>query len=330
MAAASDTPAPDPVELAEHYDTVFRGFTRGHVVPVLGAGANLVGRPAGARWARGTFLPSGGELAAYLADAFDYPDRKTEDLLRVSQYVAVVRGGTGPLYDTLHEVFDADYPTTVLHDFLAGLPAALRARGLLRAYPLVLTTNYDDLLERAFDAIGESYDVCMYVAAGEHAGKFRHKPPDGDQRIIDEPEAYVGLSLDKRPVILKVHGFVERGTPIPEDSYVITEDHYIDYLTRTDLAKLVPVNLLARLRSCHFLFLGYSMRDWNLRAILHRLWAQRAQSWDSWAIQLAPDRLERESWERRAVRIFGMPLDAYFAGLGERLDALLEKAQPAS
>ena len=80
------------------------------------------------------------------------------------------------------------------------------------------------------------------------------------------------LSLDDRSVILKIHGAVDRSSPDGEDdSFVITEDHYIDYLTRTDLANLVPITLAAKLRRSHFLFLGYSLRDWNLRVILHRI-----------------------------------------------------------
>ena len=34
-----------------------------------------------------------------------------------------------------------------------------------------------------------------------------------------------------------------------QDSFVITEDDYIDYLCRSDLATLVPVALAAKLRA---------------------------------------------------------------------------------
>ena len=58
---------------------------------------------------------------------------------------------------------------------------------------------------------------------------------------------------------------------------MITEDHYIDYLTKTDIGELLPAELLGQARrESHFLFLGYSMRDWNLRVILHRIWGQQA------------------------------------------------------
>jgi hypothetical protein len=67
--------------------------------------------------------------------------------------------GSGPLYDQLHDVFDADYVIGRCTQFLAALPARLRQAGLPRACPLVLTTNYDDALERAFGGSGEPFDV---------------------------------------------------------------------------------------------------------------------------------------------------------------------------
>jgi hypothetical protein len=320
--------------LSQHYSQVVRGLRNGWVVPVLGAGANRAGRPTGAHWAFGApYLPDGAELAAYLAEEYEDYEGDKRDLTRIAQFIAVMGGGTGPLYKTLHPVFDRDYAVTPLHDFLARLPGTLRDAGRLRAYPLILTTNYDDLLEHAFDAAGEAYDLCAYVAEGSEAdkGKFRHRPLGGEPRTINEPETYLDISLDERTVILKIHGFVDRvrAAAEPKDSYVITEDHYIEYLTHTDLKQLLPPNLLARLAECHFLFLGYSLRDWNLRAILQRLSWQRTTSWNSWSVQLAPDPLERKSWERRDVEIIDIDVDTYLAGLRERLLASLAKAAPA-
>ena len=73
-------------------------------------------------------------------------------------------------------------------------------------------------------------------------------------------------------MILKIHGAVDRADA-EADSYVITEDHYIDYLARENVARLIPAYLMARMRTSHFLFLGYGMRDWNLRVILRSIWA---------------------------------------------------------
>ena len=94
--------------------------------------------------------------------------------------------GSGPLYDKLHELFDADYPPSRLHELLASLPRRL---GLAerRRYQLIMTTNYDDALERAFRAAGEAFDLVWYVAETEDRGKFLHLPPDGEPRSGDQP-----------------------------------------------------------------------------------------------------------------------------------------------
>ena len=230
---------------ASHYDTILRATADGRVVPLLGAGVNLCGRPKDVAWQHGRYLPSGAELAAYLAALFDYPEGELLDLLRVCQYVEVTLG-SGPLYDKLHELFDADYPPSLLHELLASLPRRLGLAGR-RRYQLIMTTNYDDALERAFRAAGEAFDLVWYVAEAENRGKFLHLPPDGEPRLIARPNEYDELSLEERTVILKIHGAIDRLQP-ERDSFVITEDHYIDYLTRTDMSTLMPVTLAAKLR----------------------------------------------------------------------------------
>ena len=98
-----------------------------------------------------------------------------------------------------------------------------------------------------------------------------HRPPEGELVPIERPNKYTGLALAERPVILKLHGAIDRDDA-DRDSYVLTEDSYIDYLAGRDVGEQIPVSLLARMADSHFLFLGYSMRDWNLRVILKRIW----------------------------------------------------------
>ena len=128
-------------------------------------------------------------------------------------------------------------------------------------------------------------------------------------------------------MILKIHGAVDRYNA-DRDSFVITEDHYIDYLTHTDIANLVPVTLAAKLRKSHFLFLGYGLRDWNLRVILHRIWGEQKLTYRSWAIQRDPEPLEREFWHKRDVDILSIGLEEYIAALGECLRSAARAGGP--
>ena len=306
-------------DLTFHYRTVIDELAEGRVIPLLGAGVNLCGRKPDAVWDRKTleFLPSGGELAGFLAGRFQYPPQDVADLLRVSQWAAV-KQGLGVLYDELRDIFNVDYEPSVLHHFLARLPAALKEKGCPHPYQLILTTNYDDALERAFRAAGEPFDLLSYIADGEDRGRFMHISPDGPARLVDRPNEATEPKVEQRTVIAKIHGAVDRDDD-EADSYVITEDQYIEYLARTDISSALPVTLSAKLTRSAFLFLGYSMRDWNVRVILHRIWGQQKRRRNSWAVQAFPEDIEREFWQERKVQILEVMLDEYVRGLDAQL-----------
>ncbi len=304
-------------DLTQDYGVIARRLLRGKVVPVLGAGVNLSERPPDTLWKRGTYLPSAAELAAALA--VEYPMIDSRDLAQVAQYI-VSKDGTGPLYEELHDVFDADYPPTRLHRMLAQLARHLRLSAESRECMLCVTTNYDDSLERAFAEIGEPYDVVTYIAEEPNRGKFRHTTPDGHSVVIDKPNEYVDVPLDARTVIAKVHGAVDRTAQ--QDSYVITEDHYIDYITRADVNGLFPVTLAAKLRKSHLLFLGYSLRDWNLRVMLYRLWGEQgSRNFKSWAIQSDPSPIDRAAWDDRGVDILAIRVESFVEAIRDWMPA---------
>jgi len=282
----------------DHFEQVVGPLLSGRVVPVLGTDV--------------------AELAAELGRRFDYPNGDSA-LTRVAQYVAVMRG-TGPLYDELHELFDADRPATSVHRFLASLPPLLRERG--SPHQLIVTTSYDTALERAFVEAGEQFDVVCYLASGRNRGRFCHIAPDGHCNVIELPNTYASeLSLDDRTVILKLHGQVERTDEREWESFVVTEDDYIGYLAQAELASAIPVSLAARLRRSHFLFLGYTMADWNLRVILHRLWGEEPPTYRSWAVQPHSESLEREFWRRRDVDVLDLELEKYVEALARFVSA---------
>jgi DNA-binding SARP family transcriptional activator len=292
------TPGTGPATSDDEAEIV-KALLAGRVVPVLG-------------------LDGSGDLASHLVSAFDVPDERPLDLARVSQYIATMKG-SGPLYDELHARFEAAVEPGPLHRFLAQLPAQLRARGA--PHQLIVSTNYDLALERAFEEAGEDVDIVAYVATGPHRGHFWHRPPGEMPRPIDVPNMYATeLSLEKRTILLKLHGAVD---PLPErewESFVITEDDYIDYLGRSELTTVVPVSLAAKLRRSHFLFLGYEMADWNLRLIMNRIWGERPVAYRSWAVQRSPSPLAKAFWRRYDVTPLDLDPESYVELLGRHLE----------
>jgi len=308
--------------LRAHYEMLLRALLDGRVVIFVGDGLNLTGRSLGEGWRPGQHdgLPGAGDLAAALAEGFGYFTTAPAELTRVAQYVSTLIG-SGPLYEALHDLLDADYRPTIAHHLLASLPVDLARRGPLVRAPLIVTTSYDQGIERAFAIADQPLDVVAYIAEGEQRGRFVHHSPDGRARLIDKPNKYLGLS-DSRAILLKVHGAIDRANP-EDDSFVVTEDHFLDYMTGGDLSALVPVTIAARFRRSHFLFLGYSLRDWSQRVILRRVWGEQRLTYKSWAIHTSTaEPIERGLWRERGVDVLDVRLADYLVGLDEQIQAL--------
>jgi hypothetical protein len=275
------------------YELIRDGLASGRVIPFLGAGASLSCRPKGLEWKspKDNFLPSGWELAKYLDDRSGYPSESALDLLRVAQYYDGV-AGRGGLDDELNRIFLRPYEPGDVHTFLADLPS-----------PLIVTTNYDTLLEQALERKGRTYNVVVYKMATPMA--FVKRAGTAEWESVDPQR--LALNLEETPTIFKMHGSSIAEAP-EEGSYVITEDDYVDFLSRMSGQTAVPAIFGEPFRRSHFLFLGYGLRDWNLRVILHKIWKDWPRKYASWAIQEKADPLEREFWKGRKLTIFEMTI----------------------
>jgi SIR2-like domain len=304
-----------PTIFGPPFGDIWDGLKAGKVIPFLGAGASLAGRPQDHGWTSASaFPPTGSELAHLLADSSNFPSddqRDRDDLAKVSSYTADISGRIR-LRERLRDVLNHRYQRGELHKFLADIPAHL----------LIVVTNYDTLLEEAFRDAGKPYDLVVYPADRSSIGNSLLWWPHGKS----EPEAVeakeLDLDLENTTVIYKMHG-----TICPEadkwDNFVITEEDYIEFLSRmtTNTSSAVPAQFYQYSRSRSFLFLGYSLRDWNLRVVLRNLrrHAEGGPSTDqredaerpSWAIQLSPSMLEQRLWIRRSVEIFDMQIEEF-------------------
>lgn len=274
-----------------HFEEVAAAVLAGRLVPVLGTDVGMLGEE--------------------LARRFGYGDGN--ELTRVAQFVALTKG-PGPLIDELNALLETSAAPTPLHRFFALLAPALRSRGL--PHQLLVTTSYDLALERALLDAGEEFDIVSYIASGRDRGRFCHRDPTGATHVIDLPNTYATeLSLERRTVVLKLHGGLE-----PHEGFVVTEDDYIGYLAHGDVANAIPVAVAAKLRRSHLLFLGYGMREWSLRLVLERMCAGEPLAWRSWAIVPEARPLERQFWRAREVDLLEVPTDEYVEALARFLD----------
>jgi hypothetical protein len=319
--------APGPPPSTRPADPVLEQLFDGTLVPILGSGVNAGGRLE--PWAKGSgSLPNARELAGALAERFEIEEERF-DLAETAQSV-YVKDGDAKLYKTLKQFLaPEECEPGAVHRFLAELPKLLEEQ----AYPtshrhqMIVTTNYDAALERAFKACNEPYDVAMYMATGHN---FLHIPWEGEPTPVMIAQDYKGfpffynrdtgdLELE-RTLIVKTYGDVDwdegRGW---SKNYVITEDHYIDYLSSHQAEVLVPRQILNKLRDSQCLFLGYPMHAWSLRVFLAKVWDDVHIQKPSFAVEREIDDVEQRLWEELDVELIISDVDAYVSALKERL-----------
>jgi hypothetical protein len=327
----ASVPTPGPDHFAAVADALIkRKRFADPVVVVVGAGVNgSDGYHLPWRDETSGRLPTTDELAAYLAREFDLGLGQEADLARVSQVIDA--NSSTSLYRALRPILAASYPPTSVHRFLAGLPGRIAARGYANRYQLIITSTYDTALERAFDDANEPYDLVVYVPNGNDRGKFRHKRWDSNEQVlIDDPAAYNGLPLVvgdatpfERTIIVKIHGGIDPADGGAGENCVLTEDQYIDYV----VGENIPKPMVAQIQSSPCLYLGHSMRDWNLRVFLHRAFAGKLPR-ESWAVEREPDEIERMFMKRLNATLYAAPLGDYVGELAACIDAQPPAARP--
>jgi hypothetical protein len=121
------------------------------------------------------------------------------------------------------------------------------------------------------------------------------------------------------PILFKMHGSVDRKNRT-NDSYLITEEDYVDYLGR-DQGNYIPPYINGLMQGKNFLFLGYSLEDWNVRVILRKL-LKPIKSGDvrCWAIVRGRSDTEQRVWQSQSLNIYPMDLLVFSDRLVAELD----------
>ncbi len=282
------------------------------VIPFLGAGASLGGRdPRAQPWtpSASASLPTGAELADFLAKPVKFPpDEAVQELTKVAKYYEMM-AGRDVLDEELHGVFSHPAPYGKIHAYLASNPTPL----------LIISTNYDNLIEDALADQGHKFDVVVHLTPAtlkratdsERADSILWRPHGGEPRFVTDDEL-AEIDPTRRFVVYKMHGSVDEQLP-KRDSYVITEDDYVDFLTRmvSQSANAIPSFVAKQMAQSNLLFLGYSLRDWNLRVLLNQIDRLTRRSITSWAVQYNPSQLEEKFWDKRGVAIFNLKVDEF-------------------
>lgn len=157
-------------------------------------------------------------------------------------------------------------------------------------FPLYITTNYDDLLERALREQGREPITLVSNWFSDDPALFDGYPAVGDLAKVRE---------ERKAVVFHIHGALEL-----LDSIVLTEADYVDFLiafTRSGRGPqqrvadagcppIIPPFVDLAFRNHALLLIGYSMEDINFRVLLRAIRdvEPRRRTRSSLSIQLPP------------------------------------------
>jgi len=237
------------------------------------------------------------ELAAKTGFASRFPSEGVANLQRVAQDYETRNNRSNLIRELKEAMYVGKRPSPAL-SLLADLD-----------FPLIITTNYDQLFEDALRERRKRPFISVYK-------KNEERDETTDDYPFDEDPT------PDRPFVFKIHGDI---VDAPE-SIVITDEDYIQFVLRmSDKQEYHPVPETMRF---HFkkwptLFIGYSLKDYNLRLLFKTLrWKIDRSGFPlAYSVDLYPDPLVFDVWfqQRRYINFLAQDVWTFVPELHRRV-----------
>jgi len=194
-----------------------------------------------------------------------------EPLTSIASYYEKLRGRQR-VWELLRDVISKKRTPTPTHRLLAK--AARHHLTLPRANDyLIITTNYDVLMETALDELKVPY-IVLTTKRGDPKVLIRCSETVEDREGLKErysnkvyPSDFTLSKSQSLVVIHKIHGCLAEDLEFKDEGLVISDNDYVDYVSQMSKAGLIPVHVSDLMREKPLWFLGYSLSDWNVRSI---------------------------------------------------------------
>jgi SIR2-like domain len=254
-------------------------------------------------------------------------------LTNITSYFESV-SGRDSLWDNLKSVISSKDRPTRTHEMLATAAKCHLSQKRTRDY-LIITTNYDCLMEKALDDLSVPYVVLLTRKSDQKViARFSEKIPDyqwyEDQNNKGETNGKLAKdffleksSLGNLVVISKIHGCLNQKLKREEaDGVIISDNDYINYIKQMGQGNsLIPSYVNTLMNNKPFLFLGYSLNDWNIRSIFETMREKRSQfgGVQDMSVMYEVSDFEEVFFQRNDVLIFKTDLNSFVDGVGRHV-----------
>jgi len=221
-------------------------------------------------------LPSREQLTRELAERAGEPELVNAPLPEVAQAYETKMGRQSLIEYVADRIYDPRYIPLPNHQLIAALP-----------FTKIVTTNWDNLLEKALDQAGKSVVVV---------------------KVMRDPN--VAYADETKVLLVKLHGSVEQ-----KDSIIITGDDYYDVFARLpEAANLVRAYFATKT----ILFLGFGLADEDFmrlyHEVVHHIGVHKRRAY---AVQLSPDELTTKYWEQKNVQVIAADATVFLEALAD-------------
>lgn len=221
---------------ASFWTTLMRVMQKSRCTPFIGSGVD-----------RG-LISSREEIARAWANKHDYPFASgyERDLARVGHFVTINMGNPFLSKDEFIETWlgnldpDEVLQKTPSYTILASLD-----------FPVYITTTYHDVLYHALQRAGKQPQRVFWSDEGWQSSNGTLR----DSASVQEPMIF--------------HLYGHQSDP---DSIILTEDDYLNLLVRFAQERVTfPTAITDVIGKTSYLFVGFTVTDWNLRILFHIL-----------------------------------------------------------
>jgi hypothetical protein len=261
----------------------------------------------------------GGEFYKTIARNNNVPEfvRSRSD---IAQHI-VDRNGRATLVSEIVEVMRREYPKpSDTHRRFAAL--AIRVPQLWPSAPRVvmMTTNYDGGLEMAFEERLVPHHLFVYQPHGDFEGRFVHRTPSGDLRVVVRPENLHELE-GTEPVIIKLNGGMGFLPHVPHAFAVATRDFY---RLAAKIPSALPAFLIPEIAARSLLFLAHGLREPDVEELIRFRHGQQegGRSWAlKWRPELSgPDPDVSRYWAQVGVDVIWGKIDACMSSIEQAIE----------